>query len=87
VSPRYKVILDVIYNGASIGSTEDVIDADDAADAEEQAIQSWKAVRPGCTFHPLLTVARFPRKIANPPTRETAKTLDGIWRTCAGEAA
>jgi hypothetical protein len=44
--------------GACFDSTEDVIDAADAAEAEELAIAAWRAARPGFTFQPLLTALR-----------------------------
>lgn len=53
--PTFTVILEVVLRGATIGSTEDVIEAADAADAEAKAIEAWRGVRPGCSFRPLLT--------------------------------
>jgi hypothetical protein len=53
--PQFVVVLAVVWNGATVGSTEDVIEARDAAEAERKAIEAWRAVRPGCSFRPLLT--------------------------------
>jgi hypothetical protein len=39
-------------------SSSDVIEAADAAEAEELAIAAWRVVRPGRTYRPLLTVER-----------------------------
>jgi hypothetical protein len=54
--PRFTVILSVVLHGATVGSTEDVIEATDAAEAEVKAIAAWRAVRPDRSFRPLLTV-------------------------------
>jgi hypothetical protein len=43
--------------GARVGSTEDLIEAADAAEAEELVIAAWRAARPDHTFAPLLTAA------------------------------
>ena len=53
--PRFLVVLEVVWRGAVVGSTEDVVEGEDAADAEAKAIAAWRAVRPGCSFRPLLT--------------------------------
>jgi hypothetical protein len=53
--PLFVVRLAVVLHGATVGSTEDVIEARDAADAEAKAIKAWRALRPGCSFRPLLT--------------------------------
>ena len=53
--PRFVVVLALVWKGATVGSTEDVIEARDAADAEAKAIAAWRAARPGCSFRPLLT--------------------------------
>ena len=53
---EWQVILDVRANGSSFGTTEDIIEADSAEQAERQAIEAWRAVRPDRTFHPLLTL-------------------------------
>lgn len=50
---EYVVILDVVLHGSSVGSTEDVIEAACADDAECIAINAWRQVRPECTFHAL----------------------------------
>jgi hypothetical protein len=50
------VILAVVLHGATVGSTDDVIEAEDAADAEAKAIAAWRAAGPGCSFRPLLTM-------------------------------
>lgn len=52
---RFLVVLEVVWRGAVVGSTEDVIEAEDADDAERKAIAAWQARRPGCSFRPLLT--------------------------------
>jgi len=52
----YRVILDVVFGGASVGSTDDTFIATSAAEAEAKAIAAWKQVRPSCSFRPLLTV-------------------------------
>lgn len=58
---KYTVILDVRANGNAYATTEDIIEADSAEDAERQAIDAWKAVRPDRSFHPLLTLRHGPR--------------------------
>jgi hypothetical protein len=54
----FTVVLDITRNGVSIGSTEDVFEAESADDAAAQAVAAWQALRPGVTFHPLLILAR-----------------------------
>ena len=51
----FTVVLEVVRSSAVIGSTEDVVEADDAADAERIAIERWRALRPGCSFQALVT--------------------------------
>jgi hypothetical protein len=53
---RFTVILDVRYGGSSFGTTEDVIEAATAAEAERLAIEQWTAARPDRTYHALLVV-------------------------------
>jgi hypothetical protein len=53
--PTFTVVLEVVWKRAVVGSTEDVIEARDAADAEAKAIKAWRALRPGRSFRPLLT--------------------------------
>jgi hypothetical protein len=53
----FVVVLEMRLRGACVGSTEDVIDAADAAEAEELAIAAWRAAEPDLTFAPLVTVA------------------------------
>ena len=45
-------------NGAAIGSTEDVVEASDVAEAERLAIERWRAQRPTCRYEPLVTTQR-----------------------------
>ena len=52
---KFTTILEMRRRGACVGSTEDVIEAADAAEAEELAITAWRAARPDLTFAPLLT--------------------------------
>lgn len=52
---RYVVLLAVVWRGATVGSTEDVIEAGSATEAERAAIDAWQAVRPECSFQPLWT--------------------------------
>lgn len=59
---RYTVILDVRLNGDSFGTTEDQFEADSAEQAEQRAIEAWRAVRPDRTFHPLLTLPADPNQ-------------------------
>jgi hypothetical protein len=54
---RFVVVLEVRRLGSSCGTTEDVIEAADAADAEAQAVAAWKSARPECSYAPLLTTA------------------------------
>ena len=59
---RFIVLLEVRRRGACVGSTEDVVEAVDAAEAEELAVERWKAARASYSFAPLLTVtAERPR--------------------------
>ena len=51
----FVVTLEMRRLGAACGSTCDVIEAADVNEAEEQAIEAWKALRPDLTFAPLLT--------------------------------
>jgi hypothetical protein len=44
-----------ILNGATVGSTEDRIEAEDALTAEAEAIEAWSMADPSCTYAPLLT--------------------------------
>jgi hypothetical protein len=53
--PTYTVILNMLQNGASVGSTSDVFEADSAEHAEQQAIAAWRVARPDLTFTPLFT--------------------------------
>ena len=53
--PSYTVILNVSQNGAAVGSTNDVIEAESADEAERKAIEAWKVARPACSFTPLFT--------------------------------
>jgi hypothetical protein len=54
---KFRVILEMRLHGSACGSTDDVIDAETADEAEQTAIREWKKVRPDLTFAPLLTVA------------------------------
>jgi hypothetical protein len=58
----YMVILDVRAHGSAYATTEDIIEADSAEQAERQAIDAWRALRPDRTFHPLLTLAAGPNQ-------------------------
>jgi hypothetical protein len=51
----YRVILAATLHGASIGSTNDVIEATSAVQAEALAIEAWREREPKLTFHPLFT--------------------------------
>jgi hypothetical protein len=55
----YVVILDVSINGASFRTTEDVIEAPDATEAERIAVEQWKAVEPRFTFRWKAVEPRF----------------------------
>jgi hypothetical protein len=57
----FEVTLEMRRLGAACGSTCDVNEAADAAEAEELAIAAWRALRPNLTFVPLLTVAAAQR--------------------------
>ncbi len=57
---RFDVTLEMRRRGTACGSTCDVIEAADAAEAEELAIAAWRALRPDLTFAPLLTTAAQP---------------------------
>jgi hypothetical protein len=52
---QFVVVLDRALRGASVGSTEDDIEADTAEAAEAIAIASWKTVAPQYTYHALIT--------------------------------
>jgi hypothetical protein len=54
--PTYTVILAIRWRGATVGSTEDVIEAETAAEAIEKAVQAWRVVRPDCLFRALLVL-------------------------------
>jgi hypothetical protein len=54
--PTFTVILAIRWRGATVGSTRDEIEAETADEAIEKAIAAWKAVRPDCSFHPLVAV-------------------------------
>ena len=54
--PRFTVILAVVLHGATVGSTEDEVEADNPDDAEREAIAAWRALRPDRSFRPLLTM-------------------------------
>jgi hypothetical protein len=54
--PTFTVILAIRWRGATVGSTEDVIEAETAAEAIEKAVQAWRALRPDCQFTPLAVV-------------------------------
>jgi hypothetical protein len=56
VTAVFTVLLAITMNGSSIGSTEDVIEADTADEAERETVEAWTRVRPECTFGPLLTI-------------------------------
>ena len=54
---KYRVTLDIVLHGSSIGSTDDVVQATSAREAESKAIAGWKAMEPALTFQPLVTTA------------------------------
>ncbi len=54
--PTFKVILEMRLNGSAAGSTSDEVEAETAHEAEQKLIAEWRAVEPGLTFAPLLTV-------------------------------
>jgi hypothetical protein len=54
--PMYEVILEAVLHASVAHTTHDVIEADDAAAAEEKAVEAWTRVEPRLTFRPLLTV-------------------------------
>ena len=58
---RYTVILDVRADGSSLGTTEDIIEADSAEEVERLAIEAWRQVRPDRSFHALLVLPAGPR--------------------------
>lgn len=51
----FVVTLEIRYRGAAVGTTEDVIEAETADEAERIAIERWRAKRPNRAFAPLLT--------------------------------
>ena len=51
----FVVILDATLHGSSVMTTEDVIEAASATEAEAKAIEQWKRAEPGFTFRPLFT--------------------------------
>jgi phosphoribosylaminoimidazole-succinocarboxamide synthase len=53
---RFTVLLEVVWRGAVVGSTCDDVEAETADEAEELAVERWKAARPGYSFAPLLTL-------------------------------
>ena len=54
----YTVILQNVYVGAPIGSSEDVFDAATAEDAEALAIAAWTQADPRHSYQPLFTLDR-----------------------------
>jgi hypothetical protein len=56
VTRRFTVVLAIHWRGVSVASTCDEVEAETADEAIEKAVEAWQAVRPGCTFHPLLVV-------------------------------
>jgi hypothetical protein len=52
----YTVVLDITRNGTSIGSTEDVFEAESADDATARIVAAWKALRPDMTPYALLVL-------------------------------
>ena len=54
----FTVMLAVVFEGATVGSTEDEFEADTAQEAEALAVAAWRAVRPDRDYRPLLTLAR-----------------------------
>jgi hypothetical protein len=56
MTPMFKVVLDRHVNNASYGTTEDVVEADSAYEAEEQAIAAWRELDPRFSYRALLTV-------------------------------
>ena len=56
----FVVTLEIRYHGSACGTTEDVIEADTAEQAERLAIERWRVKRPDRTYAPLLTVERAP---------------------------
>lgn len=56
--PKFEVTLEERLFNAPVGTTCDEIVAEDAAAAEAELIAQWKQVKPGRTFHPLLTIQK-----------------------------
>jgi hypothetical protein len=54
--PTYTVVLAIRWRGATVGSTRDEIEAETADEAIKKAVVAWRAVRPDCSFHPLLVL-------------------------------
>jgi hypothetical protein len=52
---RFEVVLEAVIDGSAAGTTRDVIEAGDSAEAEAKAIAAWEQVDPRFTFRPLLT--------------------------------
>jgi hypothetical protein len=52
----FEVTLAIVRDGATVGSTRDVIEAPSAAEAERIAIDAWALACPGCRFEPLTTI-------------------------------
>jgi hypothetical protein len=58
--PEFVVILRASLYGSSAFTTEDVVEAADAASAEAKAIAAWRNVEPLYDFAPLLTTVSSP---------------------------
>jgi hypothetical protein len=54
----YLVMLAVVVEGSTAGTTSDEFEATTAEDAEALAIAAWRDVRPDRDYQPLLTLAR-----------------------------
>jgi hypothetical protein len=54
----FTVILAVVVEGSTAGTTEDEFEASSAEEAEALAIAAWRGVRPDRDYQPLFTVAR-----------------------------
>jgi hypothetical protein len=53
----YRVILAIRWRGATVGSTDDEVEASTPEEAEAKVIEAWRAVQPDCTFRALLILA------------------------------
>jgi hypothetical protein len=53
----FTVVLEVIWRGAAVGSTRDVVEAETPDEAVAEAVRAWQARRSDCSFAPLFVSA------------------------------